>query len=63
MPEFLAETYAPPAPPGTAVPSAAGAAAAGQASHPGAPVRLMSATAVPGSIQPSRRAARPEPAP
>jgi hypothetical protein len=49
MPEFLAETYAPRDVPDTAAPDAVGAAlAAGQASQPGAPVRLLDAILVPG---------------
>ena len=47
MPEFLAETYAPRDAPGTATPSAAGAAAAGQASQDRAPVRFLGAILVP----------------
>ena len=47
VPEFLAETYAPRDAPGTATPSAAGAAAAGQASQDRAPVRFLGAILVP----------------
>ena len=48
MPEFLAETYAPRLAPGSAAPSAADAALAGnQASGPGGPVRLQGAVLVP----------------
>jgi hypothetical protein len=48
MPEFLAETYAPRGAPGTAAPRPAQvAAAAGHASQPGAPVRLLAAIGVP----------------
>jgi hypothetical protein len=47
MPEFLAETYAPRGAPGTAAPTAAGLARAGQASQDGAPVRFLGAILVP----------------
>ena len=48
MPEFLAETYAPRDAPGADARRAAEiAAAAGQASQPGAPVRFLGAIAVP----------------